>query len=375
MKIKRIILFGIAFTLCGNTFAYSPYADTITNNLPKKSFLTAMSFPTTAADATFVERVENKRAGYEPYFNRSAFAGMTIEEQDELESMAYRAELQRINMFNTTPLYIYCESYPDASECSGIQTQTPNEPATTITPNTSHTQPVPPTQPNFIIQPTNENALYMSAALTPENVARYNLSTHDGGCTPPEFSKWGSNKIETSGQYQYIAPAFEKFMITAFRKEGGCVNDPNDRGGYTCYGCASNGLCRGIDMATITRAMVENLTYNNMFQPNNVAQLPDAFRGYAMWGIWGSGERTGIKLFQRALGIPETKRIDDATIKAAEEFKGDFADAYVRTHEQFYRDIVATDPTQKKFLKGWLNSLELLRPSGCHVVPTNPIYR
>ena len=356
MKLKHIILFGITFVLCGNTFAYSPYANTITSNLPKKSFLTAMSFPTTAADATFVERVENKRAGYEPYFNRSAFANLTIEEQDELESMAYRAELQRLNALNDSPLYIYCQSYPDTIECNGVQIPT--------------TQP----QPNFVI-PQNIDGLYMSAALTPENISKYNLATHNGGCTPPEHSNWGINKIETSGRYQYTAPAFEKFMITAFRKEGGCVNDPNDRGGYTCYGCASKGLCNGIDMATVTRAKVEDLAYTKMFQPNNVERLPDAFRGYAMWGIWGSGERTGIKIFQRALGIQETKRIDDATIKAAEQFTGDFADAYVRAHEQFYRDIVKTDSTQQKFLKGWLNSLELLRSSGCHVVPTNPIYR
>ena len=360
MKLKRIILFGITFALCGNTFAYSPYANTITNNLPKKSFLTAMTFPTTAADATFIERVENKRAGYEPYFNRSAFANLTIEEQDELESMAYRAELQRLNTLNNSPQYIYCQSYPEATECDGV--------IQTLVMGT------PQTQPTFTI-PQNTDGLYMSVAVTPDNVSKYNLATHNGGCTPPEYSTWGSNKIETSGRYQYTAPAFEKFMITAFRKEGGCVNDPNDHGGYTCYGCASKGLCHGIDMATITRAKVEDLAYTKMFQPNNVERLPDAFRGYAMWGIWGSGERTGIKLFQRALGIQETKYIDDATVQAAEEFKGDFADAYVRTHEQFYRDIVATDPTQKKFLKGWLNSLELLRPSGCHVVPTNPIYR
>ena len=148
-----------------------------------------MSFPSTAADASFVERVENKRAGYKPYFDRSAFADLTIEEQDELESMAYRAELQRLNTYNNSSLYTYCQTYPDTDECGGIQ-------PTTL-----------PTRPDFIIE-HNSDSLFMSVALTPENISQYNLATHNGGCTPPEYSTWASNQILTSGHYQHTAPSF-----------------------------------------------------------------------------------------------------------------------------------------------------------------------
>lgn len=360
------LLFGIIAIGCGNVFAVSPYATTIGMNAPRKSFLSAASFPTTAADAPFIARMENKRADYLPYFNRSAFAGLSIKEQDELESMAYRAELQRINRRNTQTIYEYCIEYPYDDTCMGSDGQ-----------QTAPTNDVPATDvPLFPTTPPNFTGnLYMSIYLTPENVARYNLAQYNGGCTPPERSNHFNNTILASNKYTAIAPAFEKFMITAFRKEGACVNDPNDRGGYTCFGCASNGLCRGIDMANITRERVEDLAYANIFKKYNVDKIPDAFRGYLLWGMWGSGAVTGIKQFQGALGVPITGKIDDATIYATEHYTGDFAAAYTQNREQFLRNIVARDPSQKKFLKGWLNGLKLLQPSGCHVVPTNPIYR
>ena len=367
MRLNISILFvGISLVVCGNVFAVSPYANTIQQNIKQKSFLTMASFPTTAADAGFIARMENKRDDYLPYFNRSAFQDLPIDEQEELEYMARRAERNRLAFYGTHTLTEYCENYPTTTEC--MNTLPP-----TIQPGNAQ-QSAGSIYPTITTGPYN-NTTYMHASITPENVAKYNLKTHDGGCTPPERSSFWRNDIQTSGQYQHSNPAFEKFMITAFRKEGGCVNDPNDHGGYTCYGCASEGLCKGIDMRNITRAKVENLAFNNMYKTYNVDKLPDAFRGYAMWGIWGSGPNTGIKLFQSALGIQRTGKIDVATIRAAENYTGDFGNTYTDAHEKFYRNIVNRDPSQEKFLRGWLNSLELLRPSGCHVIPNNPIYR
>lgn len=374
MRIKiAVLLFGIPLTMYGNVFAVSPYATTIQQNIQKKSFLHTTSFPTTIADIPFAARIQNKREGYLPYFNRSAFAGLTIQEQDELESMAYRAEQRRITMLANEPLTTFCTEYPEDSHCT---TQTTDTPSVNPHPHIQTTLPdsIYPTSPQPIMLPGVDTP-YMRAALTPENINKYGLKTHNGGCTPPERSNHWRNKIQTTGQYQYSNPAFEKFMITAFRKEGECVNHPNDRGGYTCYGCASNGLCAGIDFNTITRGKVENLAYEKIYKKYNIDKLPDAFRGYVLWGMWGSGSVTGIKQFQGALGVKKTGKIDDATIYAAEHYTGDFADTYTKNREQFLRNIVDRDPTQKVFLRGWLNGLALLRPSGCHIVSTNPIYR
>ena len=349
---------------CGNVFAASPYATAIQQNIQKKSFLTSASFPKTAADASFVERVENKFEGYKPYFNRSAFSGMSIKEQDELESMAYRAELERRRMQREASHDTYCAYYPLADGCPGADTQQQL---------LMHPQPESVYPTTYVV--SDSKTPYMRAALTSENVSKYNLKTHNGGCTPPERSNQWRNDIQTSGRYELSHPAFEKFMITAFRKEGGCVNNPNDHGGYTCYGCASNGLCKGVDFKTLTRGKVEDLAYSKIYEQYNLDKLPDAFRGYALWGMWGSGPDTGIKQFQGALGVKQTGKIDDATIHAAETYTGDFAATYTKNREQFLRNIVARDPSQAVFLNGWLRGLNLLQPSGCHVVPTNPIYR
>ena len=375
MKTKTVIFAYLTVaTICGNVFAVSPYATTIGQNLGHKSFLVPTAFPTTASDASFIERVQSKRDGYMPFFNRSAFTGLTVQEQDEFESMAYRAELQRRAALNGTSRVEYCANYPDDSA------NCPNISGTVDDDISSNAWDVPPdftypANPPSITQSTFLPELYMQQALTYENIEKYNLRTHNGGCTPSERSNHWKNIILTSGRYEQVAPAFEKFMVTAFRKEGGCVNDPDDRGGYTCYGCSSRGLCRGVDMKNVTRSLVEDLAYNNLYKKYNVDKLPDAFRGYALWGMWGSGAISGIKQFQGALGVTLTGKIDDATIYAAEHYTGDFAAAYTQNREHFLRNFAASSPNQKKFLRGWLNGLNLLQPSGCHVIPTNPIYR
>ena len=375
MTLKILIFICCAASImCGNVFAVSPYANTISQNTSlKKSFLAPASFPTTIANASFIERIENMAAGYEPYFNRSAFSSLTIKEQDELETMFDRAEADRLTALRTWPREKYCLVYTDDFNNCPQNT-------TTITttwgtpPKSIYDNLVRPGTPN---QNTNSSDLYMNMAVTPTNIAMYNLKTYNGGCTPPESSNWWSNNIQTSGRYQNIDPSFEKFMITAFRKEGYCGLINGDKGGYTCYGCASAGLCAGIDMKTVTRAKVEDLAYQKIYKAYNVDKLPDAFRDYALWGMWGSGAVTGIKLFQSVLNVPKTGKIDDATIKAAERYHGDFADAYTYAQEQFYRNVVAKNAAYQRqgVLNGYLNALPLLRTSGCHIAPTNPIFR
>jgi hypothetical protein len=80
-------------------------------------------------------------------------------------------------------------------------------------------------------------------------------------------------------------------------------------------------------------------------------------------------------LFQTVLGVPHSNKIDYATVDAAKNYRGDFGAAYTQAHEKFYRNIVAKNGKKRGFLRGWLNSLALLKPSGCHVVPKRPIKR
>ena len=53
-------------------------------------------------------------------------------------------------------------------------------------------------------------------------------------------------------------------MITIFRKEGDCGNDPDDRGGYTCYGISSVAN-PDVDMKTLTRAGAEDIAYTRYY--------------------------------------------------------------------------------------------------------------
>ena len=72
-----------------------------------------------------------------------------------------------------------------------------------------------------------------------------------GGNINNDFFK---NQILTSGQYETVSPAFEKALITVFRKEGGCGTIKNDPCGYTCYGIGSSSKCSGVVVHSASEA-------------------------------------------------------------------------------------------------------------------------
>lgn len=163
-----------------------------------------------------------------------------------------------------------------------------------------------------------------------------------------------------------------KLATTILKWEGGYVNHPNDKGGATNKGVTiavwkkvgydKNGD-GGIDVADLKLLSNEDVV-NRVLKPyywdrwkadqiinQSVANL------LVDW-LWGSGA-WGIKFPQRILGVTDDGIVGSKTLDAVNNYPDQselFKKLWLR-RKQHFEDIVKADPTQKVFLKGWLNRL------------------
>lgn len=184
-----------------------------------------------------------------------------------------------------------------------------------------------------------------------------------GTCTKPSSSAGKfTNEILTTGRYASISPAFEKAMITKFRTEGGCVNNPADKCGYTCFGVCATYFPQ-VKKKGFSRADAEDIAYNSFWKKHNLDKLPDAISGDVFMALWGTGSKpASIGLLQKILGVPQTSVVDKATIEAAKNYQGDLRTKFLNARSEQFKH------GQSEFIRGWLNSLQVYRANGCHTI-------
>ena len=141
---------------------------------------------------------------------------------------------------------------------------------------------------------------------------------------------------------------FEKALAFVLKWEGGYVNDPADKGGATNKGITQN-------------------TYNSWLTKqkkpiNNVKNIKsDEVKAIYYQNYWRASGCNLIQNNKLAVAMFNTA-VNRGVTKAQQyrnETKGDLQ-AFLKRCETGYRNIVANDLTQKKFLQGWLNRIEAL---------------
>lgn len=339
-----------------------------------KSLLQAQPqvFPTTMADTSFTVRTENAAQGYQPFANRSAYQTIQIESDEAyLNRIIQREELQSQRDAQTMSREQYCDKYPlDDKLCP----QTPGLEESIIAIGNRKPSQQPTAQPSSTPGATTPAAPSVSTTpTTPSASTTTNNNSFNGPCTPPQRSKIFVNKILTSGQYANSDPAFEKAMITVFRTEGECSNDPDDAGGYTCYGISQRANPE-VDVRNITRADAERIGYKKYYTAYNIHKLPDNLRGNVFMLSWASGPGRALDKLCNFLNIPYRTKIDESVISAAINYPGDIHNDFLDTQQQWYIQASKKD-NNKKFLKGWMNRVQLMRENGCHTPTTDPITR
>lgn len=132
---------------------------------------------------------------------------------------------------------------------------------------------------------------------------------------------------------------FDDAVEHVLAAEGGFVDDPVDRGGATNFGISSRAN-PDVDVRNLTREGAKAIYRERYWEPIGAEQLPAEIRDVA----FDAAVNQGVGWTRDAL----------------KEAGGD-VDRFVALREARYREIVAEDPSQAKFLRGWLNRLGRFR--------------
>lgn len=155
-----------------------------------------------------------------------------------------------------------------------------------------------------------------------------------------------------------------------FKWEGGWSDHPSDKGGKTNMGITlatwkscgydKNGdfvvdekdlkLATKEDVVNILRKYYWNRWQADLINNQSVANL------LVGW-VWGSGIH-GIKIPQRILGVVVDGLVGAKTIAAVNSAnQKELFQKLWNAKKKFFEDICVANPSQKVFLKGWLNRL------------------
>jgi lysozyme family protein len=162
---------------------------------------------------------------------------------------------------------------------------------------------------------------------------------------------------------------FNKAIAFTLKWEGGYVNDPVDVAGATYRGLTRRDNPKWSGWAAIGQLQPRTGT---IYQ-----SLEDSVKEQYRTKYWGrieeicndtvaafvfdykvnSGSKA-IKTLQRIVGTDDDGILGSDTINKTNNYNGNLIAALLQSRRQFYYDIVHNNPSQKKFLNGWLNRID-----------------
>ncbi len=167
---------------------------------------------------------------------------------------------------------------------------------------------------------------------------------------------------------------FETALPLILAHEGGYSDRPADRGGptkqgvtqavYDAYRARSGAAVRSV--RDIEGSEVADIYKTQYWQPAGCDPLPEKLALCVFDSAVNHGVRKAKVLLQRALGVnddgvigPSTlSALNDALIRGGEDV---LVSRYLEVRGDFYDAIVANDPSQAQFIKGWHNRIIELR--------------
>jgi len=151
--------------------------------------------------------------------------------------------------------------------------------------------------------------------------------------------------------------------------EGGFVNDPTDKGGVTNMGVTigtwkkvgydknHDGKIDGTDIKLLTtedfKFVLKKYWDSWMADKINNQSVANILVDW----VWGSG-KWGIMIPQRILGLDDDGKVGAITLTHLNQANQKILfDSIFNARVKFLNDIVKNNPSQSKFIKGWLNRL------------------
>ena len=158
---------------------------------------------------------------------------------------------------------------------------------------------------------------------------------------------------------------FYRALAFVFNIEGGYSNDPADYGGATNFGITQKTYDKYTQqhkpVSDITRAEAEEIYYNNYWIAGKCNIMPAKlavchFDWCVNHGVYGA-----VETLQIALGVNSDGIIGKQTITALETANEETViKNYLLSRENWYKKFVKYDPTQSRFINGWLNRIDKL---------------
>lgn len=151
---------------------------------------------------------------------------------------------------------------------------------------------------------------------------------------------------------------FKEIYKHTLKWEGGdkLHNVSGDSGGWTKYGIAYNYNKQHFKSLDEFKQMdfdkASKITFENYYKPLNLELVKEESQAMLFDIAFNSGVKRAVILAQRALGLTDdgiAGKLTKAVYKNLDKAK------LYNKRVEFFNSIVKNNPSQSKFLKGWLN--------------------
>jgi lysozyme family protein len=165
---------------------------------------------------------------------------------------------------------------------------------------------------------------------------------------------------------------FDPYFPSIIKSEGSVYeNDPTDNGGCTKYGVILQTLkdykfdvnkdgvftCEDVKALTLQDAkLIYKKMYWDYFKADSINN--QSLAEYIVDGAINQGKGTIAKYVQDIVGVTADGVVGNKTLEAINNHDSkDLFQKLKAKREDKYHRIVANNPSQKKFIKGWINRL------------------
>lgn len=154
---------------------------------------------------------------------------------------------------------------------------------------------------------------------------------------------------------------FEKAFEYVIQNEGGYVFDKNDPGGETKFGISKRSY-PALNIKDLTLEDAKKIYYRDFWQKGKFEEISDDLIVMQLFDLSVNlGIRVAVIVLQRALRsvgktVQEDGLMGPETLLATLNSDPHCLLASIKSEAAgYYRQIAAKNPSQQKFLKGWLN--------------------
>lgn len=168
---------------------------------------------------------------------------------------------------------------------------------------------------------------------------------------------------EVGGFWNVNHPAVAPGLINnaANRKAVGYVNDPDDAGGETKFGVAKNANT-DLNISRLTWEQAKAVYYTRYWIAGKCDQLPPRMAVLHFDGCVNHGIARANKFLQQAAGVTADGIIGPITLAKIKTLPiMPLLSSVCDQRVQYYKAIVASKPSQAKYLNGWLRRITEMR--------------